>query len=316
MHRVLSRDLWKTVTAVSKKAKHRQAAIAYVTEDYLNLHSGDVLVVDASQATIRSGGTDARLLHDLHQRGVVLYTCADLHAKVMLLDDIAVVGSANMSQSSGSMVEAAIITDQSSIVSGVASFIEQLKRASHRLTAPMIAELCKIEVVRRGGFGGTQQGKRKNPIKRLGNQTWLVGVREHVRQPTAEEQRRIVQAAEKLDTEVDELSWLRWQADTRFARECREGDQLIQIWKRAGAKRLIVYPAVRVLLKQKSATHTRFYLGEPLTQYSELPLGRFKQILSDLEYPRKVGPSIAQLVHPEMAHAIEKAWRLAAKSLS
>lgn len=316
MHRVLSSDLWKTVTAVSNKAKHRQAAIAYVTEDYLNLRSGDVLIVDASEATIRSGGTDARLLQDLHRRGVALYHCADLHAKVMLLDDIAVVGSANMSQSSGSLVEAAIITDQSSIVSGVASFIEQLKRARHRLTAPKIAELCKIEVLRRGVLGGTPKGKRKNPIKRLGNQTWLIGVRELVRQPTAEEQRRIAQAADKLDTEVDELSWLRWNADSRFARECREGDQLIQIWKRTGAKRLIVYPAVRVLLKQKSATLTRFYLGEPSTRYSELPWGRFKQLLSDLEYPKKVGPSIAQLVDPEMAYAIEKAWRLVAKSLN
>jgi hypothetical protein len=315
MQHVLSCDLWKSVTALSKKAKHRQGAIAYVTEDYLNLRSGDVLIVDASEATIRSGGTDARLLHDLHQRGVVLYNCADLHAKVMLLDDIAVVGSANMSQSSGSMVEAAIITDQSSIVSGVASFIEQLKRARYRLTAPMIAELCKIEAVRRGGFGGTQQGKRKNPIKRLGNQTWLVGVSEIVRQSDAQEQRRIAHAADKLETEVDKLSWLRWKADSRFARECRQGDQLIQIWKRAGAKRLIVYPSVRVLLKQKSATHTRFYLGEPSTRYSELPWGRFKQILSDLAYPKKVGPSIAQLVHPEMAHAIEKAWRLATESL-
>jgi len=76
MHRVLSSDLWKTVTAVSKKAKHRQAAIAYVTEDYLKLRSGDELIVDASEATIRSGGTDARLLQDLHRQGVALCTCA------------------------------------------------------------------------------------------------------------------------------------------------------------------------------------------------------------------------------------------------
>lgn len=38
MQRVLSSDLWKTVTAQAKKAKQRQAAIAYVTEDHLNLN--------------------------------------------------------------------------------------------------------------------------------------------------------------------------------------------------------------------------------------------------------------------------------------
>lgn len=314
MQRVLSSDLWKTVTARAKRAKHRQAAIAYVTQDYLNLGPGDVLIVDASEATIRSGGTDARLLQNLHQRGVLLYDCPDLHAKVMLLDDIAVVGSANMSQSSGSLVEAAIITDQSSIVAGVASFIEQLKKKPSRLTSVQIAELCKIEVIRRGGYKGAAQGKRKNPVKRLGNQTWLIGVHDLVRESPADEQRKIAQAASKLEVEEHELSWLRWKGDSKFARECREGDQLIQIWTRAGAKRLIVCPAVPVLLKQKSATWTRFYLGSPSKRQQELPLGRFKRLLKDLDYPKQIGPSIAQLVQPEMADAILKAWKAASKA--
>jgi hypothetical protein len=314
MQRVLSSDLWKIVTARAKKAKHRQAAIAYVTEDYLNLGSGDVLIVDASEATIRSGGTDAKLLSELHQRGVLLYDCPDLHAKVMLLDDVAVVGSANMSQSSGSLVEAAIITDQSSIVSGVASFIEQLKKKPSRLTSNKIAELCKIKVIRRGGFEGDAPGKRKNPIKRIGNQTWLIGVKELVRESPADEQRKIAQAASKLELEEQELSWLRWKADSKFARECRAGDQLIQIWTRAGAKRLIVSTPVPVLLKQKSAKWTRFYVGEPSTRYPTLAFGRFDQLLRDLDYPLGIGPSIVQLVQPEMAEAILKAWKAAAKS--
>lgn len=117
----------------------------------------------------------------------------------MLLGDMAVVGSANMSQSSGSLVEAAIITDQSSIVSGVASFIEQLKKKTNRISTAKIAELCKIQVIRRGGVA--PQGKRKNPVKRLGNQTWLVGVKDLVRDPPADEQRKIAIAAEKLELE-------------------------------------------------------------------------------------------------------------------
>ena len=313
MDRVLSSDLWKTVTAQARKAKKRQAAIAYVTEDYLNLKSGDVLVVDASESTIKSGGTDANLLDELHQRGVILYDCHNLHAKVILLDDIAVVGSANMSQSSGSLVEAAIITDQSSIVSGVASFIEQLKKKPNRLSPAKIAELCKIEVIRRGGIGGVPKGKRKNPVKRLGNQTWLVGVKDLVREPPADEQHKIAQAANKLELEEGELSWLRWRSDSKFAKECCTGDQLIQIRKRGGAKRLVVCSAVPVLLKQKSAKWTRFYLGKPSSEPSELSWGRFNQLVKDLEYPKKLGPGIVQLVKPDMAEAIVKAWNAAAK---
>jgi phosphatidylserine/phosphatidylglycerophosphate/cardiolipin synthase-like enzyme len=312
MQRVLSSDLWKTVTAQARKAKQRQAAIAYVTNDHLNLKSGDVLIVDASEATIRSGGTDAKLLDDLQQRGVILYDCHDLHAKVMLLGDMAVVGSANMSQSSGSLVEAAIITDQSSIVSGVASFIEQLKKKTNRISTAKIAELCKIEVIRRGG--GAPQGKRKNPVKRLGNQTWLVGVKDLVREPPADEQRKIAIAAEKLELKKDELHWLRWRSDSKFAKKCCAGDQLIQIWKRAGAKRLIVCSAVPVLLKQKSAKWTRFYLGERSTRHPDLTWGRFKQLVKDLGYPSKVGPGIVQLVEPYMAEAFDNAWNSAAKS--
>ena len=165
-----------------------------------------------------------------------------------------------------------------------------------------------------GGLEDAPQGKRKNPVKRLGNQTWLVGVKELMRQPPADEQRKIAQAAEKLELEEDELSWLRWQTDSKFAKECCAGDQLIQIWKRAGAKRLIVCPPVPVLLKQKSAKWTRFYVGEPSPRFSELSWGRFNQLLNDLDYPRKVGSGIVQLVKPDMSEAIVKAWKSTAKS--
>jgi phosphatidylserine/phosphatidylglycerophosphate/cardiolipin synthase-like enzyme len=39
-------------------------------------------------------------LNRLLKRGIELYHCQGLHAKVMLFDNVAVVGSANISQSS------------------------------------------------------------------------------------------------------------------------------------------------------------------------------------------------------------------------
>ena len=68
--------------------KLAQGAIAYVTRDLVGFQKGNTLVVDASDRAIQNGETDAPLLRKLHKKGVQLYDCADLHAKILLLDDI------------------------------------------------------------------------------------------------------------------------------------------------------------------------------------------------------------------------------------
>jgi phosphatidylserine/phosphatidylglycerophosphate/cardiolipin synthase-like enzyme len=122
--------------------------------------------VNASTLAIRTGETDAALLLKLHKKGVQLYDCVDLHAKVILLDDAAIISSGNMSSSSERrMVEAALISDQGSVVAGVASLIEQLVQQSSPLGAKQIAQLCKIEVVRRGGWNAARRIARMNSEK-------------------------------------------------------------------------------------------------------------------------------------------------------
>lgn len=171
MQRILSNDLWKSVRAQARQSRQRKAAIAYVTRDLVGFRKDDVLVLDASPHAIASGETNARLLRTLSRRHVRLYHCADLHAKVLLLDDVAVVSSGNMSRSSANaLVEAAVLTDHASTVSGVASFIEQLVHQSEELQPRHIARLCRIKVIRRGGRGGGPgHQRRKTRLARLGN---------------------------------------------------------------------------------------------------------------------------------------------------
>lgn len=66
---------------------------AYVTQDLVGFSKGDTLVVDASRHAISSGETAAKLLRTLKMKGVHIYHCAGLHAKVLLLDDVAVISS-------------------------------------------------------------------------------------------------------------------------------------------------------------------------------------------------------------------------------
>src|SRR5438046_174404 len=152
MQQVLSHGLWKEVCALSKKAQSVRAAIAYVTaSELLKFQKGDLLIVNASEGAIRGGQTSAKVLSALHKRGVEVYNCSNLHAKVLLIDNVAVIGSGNMSQASaGGLVKAALRTGHRATVSGVQTFLRQLVEQSERLTAKRLVELRKIKVIRAG----------------------------------------------------------------------------------------------------------------------------------------------------------------------
>lgn len=314
MQRVLSSELWPEVARRAKRAGRRLVAIAYVTQDFIGLRQGDALLTDASPFAIKCGETNAVLLRKLHRAGVAVYDCPNLHAKVLLLDSVAIVGSANMSSSSAKgLVEAAVLSDEASVVSGVASLIEQLRRRSSRLTASRLDALCRIEVIRRGR-SPVRVARRMPKMTRLGSRTWLVGVRELTRDPNPIEQSAIDTAAEKLRGHFDdgeEPDWIRWRGKGLFTRASRNGDSIIQIWRSANAKRPSkVYRATPVLLKQRRRTWTRFYLRTP---EAFMTWGRFQKLLKEVGYARKVAPGSAHLLPPEIATELDRKWASAAR---
>jgi len=320
MQKVLSSDLWKAVKVQARKAQQRKAAIAYVTQDLLGFRKGDALLMDASKFAIGNGETDAKLLRTLHQQGVRLYHCGSLHAKVILLDDVAVIGSANLSRSSAeNLVEAGLMTDHSSTVSGVASFIEQLILQSKELLAEDIDALCKIKVTRRGGRPQEGAKQPKPEITPLGNRIWLVGIHQLAKDPPPSEQEQIDQAIEilrpKMRTPDEEFSYVRFGLRGRFALECREGDSLIRIWRSSAAKRpSSVMRITPVLLKQKTDRWTYFYLSDATGKYPEMSWGKFQRLLKEVGYKRPVRAGSVQLLDPEIADAITRRWAAAAKT--
>jgi hypothetical protein len=317
MQRILTGNLWTEIRVFARKAQRRKAAIAYITRDLVGFRRGDVLIVDASKQAVSCGETDARLLRDLWKKGVQLFHCDDLHAKVLLLDHVAFVGSANMSNSSAvRMVEAGVLTDHSSTVSSVASFIEQLIQLSSVLSERRLAILCKVKVIRRGGNNSGRRTKRKIKIPPLGNDTWLVGLREAAKDPSPSEQSLIDQAVSSLQKQLRsadaEFDLIKWGSRSRFPRKCRAGDSIIQIWRSNKAKRpSAVYRAVPVLLKQKSGNWTRFYISEPTGRHAKVRWGSFQRLLNELGYPRQVSANSVHLIKPDMASKIERRWKSA-----
>jgi hypothetical protein len=308
VNRVLTTDIWTDAKKRARAVPDRKLAIAYVTKDHIGMRAGDVLVTDASARAIRSGQTDAKLLARLYKKGVVIHSHEGLHSKVMLLGRHAVVGSANMSGSD--LTEAAVLTDDPTIRSGVASFIAQLSTKRSLLTRKHIAALCRIKVVRTGWT----HAKRKKPmrIRRLGNATWIVGVHDLVRDPSADEQKRIDRANseinKRLGTAVDEYDWIRWGKKAKFAKECRVGDTLIHVYNKKGGKGRTVTRRLPILLKRTEPKWVRVYIGESTRNSDEVNWSRFQRILREAGHSRKVRPFSVQRLEPEIAAAIDRNW--------
>ena len=315
MQRVLSQKLWTEIHAAAQKAQARKAAIAYVTQDLIGFRNGDVLVVDASDRAIGCGETDAPLLRKLKNDGVLLYSCGDLHAKVLLLGEMAVISSGNMSNSSSRLVEAAVLTNHPSIVSGIASFIQQLVDQCHELSPNDIEALCRIPV-RRAVRNGQSRGKKpKTKISKFENRTWLVGTCELFRDPSLRETKLIDKALAQLEAQTgkskEELDHIRFgKTAGRFVRECREGDSIIQIHRPRGAKRPnAVFKAVPVLRKQRTKHWTRFYISPHLGDAPELGWGEFKKLLRSTGYKKDIAAKMVRELDSGIADALNNGWK-------
>lgn len=313
MQRLISNDQWTEVRRLANKVNLRKAAIAFVTQDLIGFRGGDVLIVNASEDRIRCGDTDAQLLQTLDGKNVEIYSCSDLHAKVLLLDGHAVIGSANMSQASKNLwIEACLVTDQSTVVAGVASFIEQLLDGrSTRLKTTDIRNLCRIKVERRRNGGMTNRRTRK--ISQLGQRMWLLSAVPCEDYPDSEES-QIDSAIANLGISRDNLEWIRLSDQSRIQKECREGDVVVQMWRSSfSSTRCTVYPPMPVLLKQATKGWTRFYFPAPGRKCRTMTWRQFTALLNKVGYNRQVKPTSTQEVRAEFIDLIIQNWASAAR---
>jgi len=76
---------------------------------------------------VKSGQTHPADLKFLQERGVIIYSVPNLHAKIYVCDDVALVGSANASNhSAGTLIETMLRTTDPGIVRSAKSFVGSL----------------------------------------------------------------------------------------------------------------------------------------------------------------------------------------------
>jgi PLD-like domain len=312
MHRLLSQRLWPTVRKLSAKSGVKMAAVSYVTSDkYVTFGDDDVLIVDASDSAIGQGQTDALILEQAFERGADLYSYPGLHAKLMVLNGHAVVGSANLSVSSvESLVEVALVTDQPSIVGKAISIISNLKQASDRIDESFIERIKTIEVTAR--IGGNV-ARKPRPTESFEPRTWIVGIHAMVRD-FADEESAITKgqeiAEQVLTDPTSDIYWLRFTGKSRFRSEARAGDNVITIWRDANEKiPSNVYKHSLILLRQEESRCTRFYVEEP-SDHEDTILGwdEFLKLVQRIGVVGRIGPSSARLLKDAHSEALFSLW--------
>jgi len=123
--------VWSTLTTATRKCRGQAfAAVPYFGRQghrLLPLRAGNTLVVNAGKAAVASGQTAPESLRKLSRKGVRLFSCEHLHAKVFVFGSTAFVGSANVSAHSRDVLAEAIVeTNDRSAVSDAIRFITGL----------------------------------------------------------------------------------------------------------------------------------------------------------------------------------------------
>lgn len=317
MEKVASLTVWDEIRRLARKGKPRVAAVAYVSSDtFVKYGKGDTLIADASDNAIKSRETSYGVLRAAYRRGAELFSLPGLHAKVMLFGRTAVVGSTNLSLSSAKdLVEAALITDNSSTVAAVRSLIFQLTRQARRMDSAFLDRIARIKVVRnRGRRAGRRSRKLRisDPEKR----TWIIGTQERGEDQFPGEE-KVAEAgmrkAERLKANrKSDISDIRWLGSGSFRHLARAGHEVIQIFRPLDRKTPRVYRNSTILMRQEESRCTRFYVEEPPDiEATAISLAKFRQLLKRIGHVTNVGPSSERPLSNAQAEAVTALWDLA-----
>jgi len=234
MQSIHSDSLWIEIERLATTSRFRVAAVAYFTDDeIIQFGNGDLLVVDASDQAIRVGQTSHSVLQRAFDRGAKLSSCPGLHAKVMVFDDAAVIGSANISQSSQhDLIEAGLVTDDPATVAATRALIEGIASTAEEINSEFLARIATIKVNRTGrGFISVRQpGVSNRPPK---PQLWLAGLHSVTEDEKDTEKiaRWEADAIKSVGAEKARFSHFWITGNPPIRQKAKRGDLVIEMWR-------------------------------------------------------------------------------------
>jgi hypothetical protein len=236
MIQFVSKNLWPTIQKIASTASRRRVAVAYVTDDsLLPLSQDDVLIVDASDSAISGGRTDAKTLERYLDAGVQMTSIGNLHAKVIILDDIAIVGSGNVSwRSAHHYIEAATMSDRPELRGQAEQFVNSLLEApaAVKVDRDFVDRILKIEVIKRAADFDDEQSPSPQ-VRTEPTQYWLAQTWESAEYPGDDE--KVDAECQKVQQAVGEGSglvyWFWASNKCAMGKNARVGDVVIETWR-------------------------------------------------------------------------------------
>ncbi len=304
MERIIKDKVWSRVNRLLRKRDNKIAAIAYVSKGTpLSFRDGDVLVCDASDHAIKSGETDAATLKRFLNDGAQLYSCPNLHAKILISGSSVVIGSANLSASSENyLLEASLFTTRSQIRSQANALVHNIIEVSTPINDVFINHITSLPVTRQFR---SPANSRKPKVKEVGNRYWIVNTRPLNKYPDEEEQyveQGEEQARSLMKDPAADVYWMRWTGDNRFRRLAKSGDTVIEV-VRHKRKARVANPRA-ILVRQHYKKWTRFYLAE---QDSEMSWTHFEAELKKVGLGKIKKTSVRELSRRDIM-LIESIW--------
>lgn len=142
----LADGLKRRLEREARQKGFKRIAVAYVSSlERLMLGKGDVLVTDASPARIAEGSTTVASLLTASKLDCKLYSLPGLHAKVYILSRCVIVGSSNLSENTGRLQEAAVLSRDRQLRKDALSWFDVLVRRAIELTPERLERLARIK---------------------------------------------------------------------------------------------------------------------------------------------------------------------------
>jgi hypothetical protein len=212
--KIIIGEPWPSILrAIRQQEGKTVAAIAYVTKQLLELRRGDALVCDASEWMVKAGQTDPNVLLAYLRKGVSIWTHPGLHAKAIVRGRVAIVGSANSSNTSadGQLSELVAILRDRAVVSATRQRIETLARRSMTLDPVTLERLARIFRPARRFRPGRRRARIRTPLK---TRAWCIGTEFIVGHPTIEKARQ--RGTSKAEKSASSLLGKRWHNTHRI----------------------------------------------------------------------------------------------------
>lgn len=302
--RFLDRDqFWQEIASRVPAASKVLAAVSYMGIDgaeLLPLRAGDQLVVDLSLGAVRQGVSDPREIKKLIKRGVEIFTRSSLHAKVVVIDDVAIASSANVSHNAHDYLdEAAILTTSLSAVKDAKRFIRSL------CSEPVLDGYLKecLAAYKPPVFKAARTIRRPKQRKTRAK-LWYIGGLVYMK---AETDRDLIEPLENqaqeemLDPERSEVDWIRMGYRPKWFTDIQRNNWVIDCTRANKRKHDIGSPA-RVIRNRRYTTKA----GKTYHMLMlERPVDRVTMSLTAFQQRwRRVAPSGVQ--PPKRSQPIDK----------